>query len=81
MQELEGNHDKEPHIKELNQGIKYPFVDPKNVGSHFIHKRWKMSAMGGTHKKPKSNKPANVEAMVITQGDLNEIGDIVQIAT
>lgn len=78
MQELEGKHDEEPHTKELDQATEDPFVDPKNVGSPFILQIQQKSSAGGAHKKRKYDKNAGAEAMVLTEGDLDEIGDTVR---
>lgn len=40
VQELEGEHNEESHIEELDQGTEDPFSYLVNVGSPFIFKQW-----------------------------------------
>lgn len=78
MQKPERDQEEEKHIKEPNQGTKDLYVDPEDINSPFIVKQIQKSSAGSTREKHKSNKSTDMEVMVLTNGALNEIRDIVR---
>lgn len=55
-----------------------PYVDLEDIDSPFFVKQRHNSSAGGTRKKHKSDKSVGAEAMVLTEGDLDEIGDTIK---